>query len=168
MWVPGKREKSLPGSPFVTSNRAHEVARRKIGTAEKATVERISAGWRGHPWVPNQQPCGAEIMRRRSGPIPARGVSGEADYNLNKAASLGAPFGAILTKPDAPFCIQAVHELNFLMDSRDFESRVSRAISWRSWGDRDFGAILGARPASKIEICSVSFRWGAACGRFPV
>ena len=76
--IPGKREKSLPGSPLRRIARA-ELQNEKSVQRKKHRVERISAGWRGHPnalWVPNQQPCGAEIMRRRSGPIPARGVSG--------------------------------------------------------------------------------------------
>ena len=76
--IPGKREKSLPGSPLRRIARA-KLENEKSVQRKKQRVERISAGWRGHPnalWVPNQQPCGAEIMRRRSGPIPARGVSG--------------------------------------------------------------------------------------------
>ena len=48
----------------------------------------------------------------RRGGVPGRFQEG---HYLKMAASLGAPFGAVLTNADAPFCIQAVLELNFAM-----------------------------------------------------
>ena len=68
-------------------------------------------------WCPID--VGVELFAHRYRERPPRrgGVPGrfqEGNY-LNMAASLGAPFGAVLTNADAPFCIQAVLELNFAM-----------------------------------------------------
>ena len=74
----------LPGSPLRRIARA-ELKNEISYNLQKQRVARVSAGWRGHPgglWVPNQQPCGAEITRRRSGPPPARGGSGRMGGRL--------------------------------------------------------------------------------------
>ena len=64
------------------------------------------------------------------------------DYNLKKAASLGAPFGVILTNFDESLGMHLARELNFSMVTRDFESGVSRAISWRSRGAANFARLV--------------------------
>ena len=86
------------------------------------------------------------------------------DYNLKKAASLGAPFGVILTNFDESLGMHLARELNFSMVTRDFESGVSRAISWRSRGAANFARLVAVSVRALSYFLSMgSCMWTIPC-----
>ena len=85
-------------------------------------------------------------------------------YGFKKAASLGAPFGVILTNFDESLGMHLARELNFSMVTRDFESGVSRAISWRSRGAANFARLVAVSVRALSYFQSMgSCMWTIPC-----
>ena len=154
----------------VTSNRARGVEKRKIGTAEKATcrthqrrLERASKCTLGAKSTTLWTWDHGSTIAGHTGTWGFQEASRKR-YNLKKAASLGAPFGVILTNFDESLGMHLARELNFSMVTRDFESGVSRAISWRSRGAANFARLVAVSVRALSYFQSMgSCMWTIPC-----